>query len=581
MSNTTDKYHKQIERNDKHLNPLFDIKEVSKRSYQLGLAALFTGIGLSVYDAYAGIYVSSFLVACFCFAILLFMLLKYQGVVLNLTISIIYLICALLIFSVVLEGLQSDAYLYFFPVLIAVPIVIDLKQVRYKQIFIYISVILLSFGLSIIIGRTMQPLESFTVAQINKLAIVNRIVAISSTIVFAVAYIFFEKMYINELTAQSKQVINTRTQFLATMGHELRTPLNGIIGTIALMKDDPMDQAKYMQILQYCSDHMLKQVNDILDFNKIEAGQLENHPVKVNLRNLLLNSGLPFLAAFRQKGLKLDIDIDPQLNIIVLADDLHLIQIINNLFANALKFTESGYIRLKADCIHKTEKHIEVNISVQDSGIGIDSDDQELIFESFYQVYNENTRQMVGTGLGLTNCLRLLKLMNSTLVLVSDKDKGSTFSFKLTLEYPEDQYQLKEQGIIPGDNLAGVKVLLVEDNKINMLVAKKCLTGFEAIVTGTYNGREALDELALNQNYHIILMDLEMPVMNGYTAIYEVTRLYPSIPVIAFTASLVDDKMLKDLLDSGFVDCILKPFAPQTVLTTVLKHLRAESLVDR
>lgn len=581
MNNTTDKYHKQIERNDKHLNPLFDIKEVSKRSYQLGLASLFTGIGLSVYDAYAGIYVSSFLVACFCFAILLFMLLKYQGVVLNLTTSIIYLICALLIFSVVLEGLQSDAYLYFFPVLIAVPIVIDLKQVRYKQIFVYISVILLSFGISIIIGRTMQPLESFTVTQINKLAIVNRIVAISSTIVFAVAYIFFEKMYINELTAQSNQVINTRTQFLATMGHELRTPLNGIIGTIALMKDDPAEQAKYMQILKYCSDHMLKQVNDILDFNKIEAGKLENNLVKVNLRNLLLNSGLPFLAAFRQKGLKLDIDVDPQLNISVLADDLHLVQIINNLFANALKFTESGYIRLKADCIHKTDKYIDVNISIEDSGIGIDSDGQKLIFESFYQVYNENTRQMVGTGLGLTNCLRLLKLMNSTLVLVSDKNKGSTFSFKLTLEYPEDQYQLKEQGITPGGNLAGVKVLLVEDNKINMLVAKKCLTGFEAVVTGTYNGREALDELALNQNYHIILMDLEMPVMNGYTAIYEVTRLYPSIPVIAFTASLVDDKMLKDLLDSGFVDCILKPFAPQTVLTTILKHLRAESAMYR
>jgi signal transduction histidine kinase/CheY-like chemotaxis protein len=576
MNNTTDKYHKQIERNDKHLNPLFDIKEVSKRSYQLGLASLFTGIGLSVYDAYAGIYVSSFLVACFCFAILLFMLLKYQGVVLNLTTSIIYLICALLIFSVVLEGLQSDAYLYFFPVLIAVPIVIDLKQVRYKQIFIYISVILLSFGISIIIGRTMQPLESFTVAQINKLAIVNRIVAISSTIVFAVAYIFFEKMYINELTAQSNQVINTRTQFLATMGHELRTPLNGIIGTIALMKDDPAQQAKYMQILKYCSDHMLKQVNDILDFNKIEAGKLENHPVEVNLRNLLLNSGLPFLAAFKQKGLKLDIEIDPQLNVVVLADDLHLVQIINNLFANALKFTESGYIRLKADFIHKTEKHLEVNISVEDSGIGIDSDGQKLIFESFYQVYNENTRQMIGTGLGLTNCLRLLKLMNSTLVLVSDKAKGSTFSFKLTLEYPQDQYQLKEPGITPADNLAGVRVLLVEDNKINMLVAKKCLTGFQAVVTGTYNGQEALDELALNQNYHIILMDLEMPVMNGYTAIYEVTKLYPSIPVIAFTASLVDDKMLKDLLDGGFVDCILKPFAPQTVLTTVLKHLRAE-----
>jgi signal transduction histidine kinase/BarA-like signal transduction histidine kinase len=575
MKKITDKYHTLIRDDDKHLNPLFDIKDVSKRTYQLGIAALFTGIGLSIYNSIIGLYVSSFLVACFCFSILMVILLKYNEAIKNLTIFIISMICGLLIATVLIEGLQSEEYLYFFPILVAVPIIVNLKQSQYRESIIYISIIFFSFGICILIGRHVKPLEDFTGAQITKLALFNRVIAISSTIVFAVAYIFFEKKYINELMEQSKRVIDSRTQFLATMGHELRTPLNGIIGVINLLKQEHSlaQQEEYYQILKYCSDHMLQQVNNILDFNKIEADKLEIHPVELNLEQLLLNVGTPFITLFQERGLELKIEIDPQLDVLVMADDLRLIQVFNNLFSNALKFTEDGYVKLKVTCKSKNKQSIEAAFVVEDTGIGIEQRDQKKIFESFWQVYDEDTKKFTGTGLGLTICVRLLKLMNGNLTLVSEKGKGSKFSFDLKFRYADtEQQRSKNQTKTDGD-LSGIRILLAEDNKINMMVAKKVLTGFKADVTSAYDGKEALDELEKDAAYDIVLMDLEMPVMNGYTAIFEVKRLYPDIPVIAFTASLVDQKMLADLISSGFVDCILKPFQPLQLLSTLKKHL--------
>lgn len=570
----TEKYFKPVKDDQKHLNPLFDMKEVPKRSFQLGLAALSIGVGLSIYDSVIGLYVSSFLLGCFCFAILLFMYLKVNSAIKDLSISIIVMVCSMIIGSVLLEGLGSEQYLYYFPTLIAVPVIINFKQTRYRQSNTYIAIILFSFILTIVIGRYTHHQETFTQSQIDKLAFVNRMLAICATIFFAVAYIFFEEKYIKELNEQSTRAIDSRTRFLATMGHELRTPLNGIIGVINMMKQphEKLQEEEYLQILKYCSDHMLQQVNNILDFNKIEADKLDIHAVPVNLRKLLLNTSIPFITQFQEKGLGLKVDIDRKLDTLVLADDLRLIQVFNNLFSNALKFTEDGFVKLKASIESKDDKYLNVDFVIEDTGIGIDKDDQKRIFESFWQVYDENTKTLNGTGLGLTICVRLLKLMGSNLVLVSEKGKGSKFSFELKLE--KAPAPVVEEVVKPVNNLAGINILLAEDNPINMMVAKKVLLSFKANVTGAVNGKEALDQLENNPSaFNIILLDLEMPIMNGYEAIFEMKKLYPHIPVIAFTASLVDQKMLADLLASGFVDCILKPFQPNQLLEVIKKHL--------
>jgi signal transduction histidine kinase/CheY-like chemotaxis protein len=576
MKDITNKYHRINKVDDRPINIHFDIKDVSKRTYQLGLATLFTGIALSIYTSFIGLYVSSFVSACFCFAILMVILLKYNGDIENLTIFIVTIVCAMLVSTAAIEGLQSGQYLYFFPLMVSIPIIVDLKQTLYKDSFIYIGIIIVSFLACILIGHNVKPLEVFTPSQLGKLSFVNNVIAISSTIVFAVSYIFFEKKYLQRLNEQNQKVIDSRTQFLATMGHELRTPLNGIIGVINLMKLQKMDaqQDEYYQILKYCSDHMLQQVNNILDFNKIEADKLEIYPVDLNMRLFMTNVGMPFITLFQEKGLELRINIDPELDVNVMADDVRLVQIFNNLLSNALKFTDKGFVKLDVACKRKENKFIEVSFSIEDTGIGIAEKDQKKIFESFWQVYDEDTKKFIGTGLGLTICVRLLKMMGGNLILASEKGQGSKFSFDLKLEYAAYNHkQLPKNKETEKDNLEGVKLLLVEDNQINMMVAKKILTGFKAEVTTANDGSEALAALLKNSDFDIILMDLEMPVMDGFTAIHEVKRLYPYIPVIAFTASLVDKKMLSDLIASGFVDCMLKPFQPLQLLSNIKKHL--------
>jgi signal transduction histidine kinase/CheY-like chemotaxis protein len=572
----TDKYHQQVKHGHKHLDPLFDIKEVPKRTYQLGIAILLTGIVLSFYDAGIRMYVSSFLVACFCFSILMFMLLKYNGDIKDLTISIISMVCALLVFSACLEGLQSDQYLYFFPLLVSVPLLIDLKKTPYSKSLIFLSIIIASFIICICIGKYVKPLEDFTTAQIGKLALMNRIAAISSTIVFAALYTLFEKKYIDELVEQSNKVINTKTQFLATMGHELRTPLNGIMGVVNLLKNepDPVKKEEYIEIIKSCSDDMLQLINDILDFNKIEAGKLDIQSEKINLQQLLINVSNPFIASAKDKNLELKLEIDPQTDVLIVADNTLLVQVLNNLFNNALKLTTKGFIKLRVICHKKDNKTIDVKFSIKDTGAGLDKADKEKIFEGFWQVYDENAKQLTGTGLGLSICIRLLKLMGGKLSLESEKGKGSTFSFDLKFNYADEQHEVAETSVVVEEDLTGIRILLVEDNKINMMIAKKVLTGFKAAVTCTYNGQEALDSLKDDKDYNIILMDLEMPVMNGYVAIYEVKKLLPKIPVIAVTASLVDEQMLTDLLASGFNDCVLKPFQPRDLRLRIQKQLK-------
>jgi signal transduction histidine kinase len=379
------------------------MKEVPKRTYQLGIAALLLGMGLSVYDAWIGLYVSSFLVACFCFATLMFILLKYNGAINNLPLTIIILICGMIISATLFEGLQTDQYLYFFPILVAVPIIVNLKRTRYRESVTYIIIILFSFCVTVIAGRYVSHLEHLTDAQAAKLVLFNRIIAISSTILFSVAYIFFEEKYIHELTAQSQQVIDSRTRFLATMGHEMRTPLNGIIGAINLLKQEhsPEQQTEYIQVLKYCS-------NNILDFNKIEADKLEIHPVSLNLQQLIQNVSMPFTTLYQEKGLELKTEIGEGLDALVLVDDLRLIQVFNNLFSNALKFTDKGYVKLQATRKSSSETGMVVSFSVQDTGIGIAEEDQKQIFKGFWQVYDDNTKTLHGTGLGLNICVRLL-----------------------------------------------------------------------------------------------------------------------------------------------------------------------------
>ncbi|WP_198170120.1 ATP-binding response regulator [Mucilaginibacter arboris] len=407
-----------------------------------------------------------------------------------------------------------------------------------------------------------------------KIYLCNALTSIIMTASFAGAFIFSQKLNFEELIEEKNNTISSRTRFLSTMGHELRTPLNGVLGAVNLLKEEKYlaDDNEYFRILKYCSGHMLNLVNDILDFNKIEAGKLEIHPIELNLKQLITDSTLPFYNSFEEKNLQLMVDIAPELDAFVLGDDIRIIQILNNLLSNALKFTAKGYVKLSLLCMQKSNNKLRTKFIVEDTGLGIDKEDQSKIFESFWQVYDSSTRKYNGTGLGLSICLRLLELMNSSLKLKSEKGKGSIFSFEIEFELLTKQTS-SLTGIKQGpEDLEGLRILVAEDNKINMMIAKKILTGYKASITCVFDGQEALDALELDANYSLILMDLEMPVMNGFTAITHVKTLYPTIPVLAFTASLIDQEMLADLLTSGFTDFIPKPFEPHQMFNLIKKY---------
>jgi CheY-like chemotaxis protein len=325
---------------------------------------------------------------------------------------------------------------------------------------------------------------------------------------------------------------------------------------------------------------MLLQVNDILDFNKIEAGMLEIHPLAVNLKVLLLNSAKPFYTTAHDKKLELLVEIDPQLDTVVLLDDVRFIQILNNLYSNAIKFTHTGHIKLKAVCENKNSDQLDVLFAVEDTGQGIAPQDQKRIFDSFSQVYDEGNRKITGTGLGLNISKRLIKLMGSKLELNSETGKGSSFFFRLKLKEVDAPATAVQTELKADEDLAGVKILLVEDNKINVLIAKKILSDYKATVTIAYDGAEALTALEHKADYTIILMDLEMPVMNGYEAILTMKKLYPAIPVLAFTAAMIDREKLLSLQALGFEDCILKPFQPHELLIQVKKYIKITPLPE-
>ncbi len=560
--------------------PLYSISEIYKRTKQLAFVAIAIGFLVFIIYWIAGLYNNAIMSLVFCCVISLILYLKHKEIINNTKLPVITFVSLSLIIFTLKEGLGTGLYLYYFPLMVAIPVIVDNHKTYIKKIVLYFTISAVCFVICIVVGKFHQPWEPLSVFNKQIIFCINSFFAVVTTIGFAFVNIFFERKYLKELLEQKNRTINTRTQFLSTMGHELRTPLNGIIGAINILKNEPglVGQQEYFEILKYCSDHMLNQVNDILDFNKIEAGKLEIHPVEVNLKRLLVNSTIPFQNQFEEKNLELKVIIDPELDTIVLADDVRLIQVLNNLFSNAGKFTKKGYVKLEVKLISKDKDWLQVKFSVTDTGSGIAEKNLKYIFDNFGQVYDKSTRKNTGSGLGLNICLRILKLMDSKLEVKSAVGVGSTFSFDIKFK-KIDQQKIVEQSLTrENTNLAGVKILLVEDNKINMIVAVKTLMDLKAVCTKAFNGQEALALLEENADYQIVLMDLEMPVMDGYATVNVVKKNWPNIPVLAFTATMMDLEMLDNLKAIGFADYISKPFQPSHLMAQIKKYTEIPSL---
>lgn len=371
----------------------------------------------------------------------------------------------------------------------------------------------------------------------------------------------------------------TKSRFLSNMSHELRTPLNGIIGASNLLLQEEYlpAQKPHLDILQFSSRHMMLLVNDILDYHKLEAGKLELASVPVNMKEFVEKISSQFSTQAAARGLEFKTDIDERLNTELITDETRLNQVLSNLLSNAIKFTHKGKITLAVRQLFSSSSQVTVQFIVMDTGIGIPRNKHREIFESFTQADVNTTRKYGGTGLGLAITKKILNRFNSDLLLESEEGKGSAFHFTVELKVNENKPRyIHEENAGQLEPLQGVKVLIAEDNPVNLSIAKRFLTKWGIAVSEATNGKEAVEQFK-RENYDLLLIDLEMPEMDGATALREIRKLNETIPVLAFTAAVYDN-MQHDLLQKGFTDFIHKPFRPgelHSKITYLVAPLRA------
>jgi signal transduction histidine kinase/CheY-like chemotaxis protein len=375
---------------------------------------------------------------------------------------------------------------------------------------------------------------------------------------------------------EAEQGLKAKSEFLSTMSHEIRTPLNSVIGmsNLMLLNNPRNDQREQLDVLQFSANNLLSIVNDILDYNKIEAGKIHFENIDTNLTTILSNIVAGAKYAAKEKGITIQLAIDEHFNQIVKTDPTRLAQVIQNLVGNAIKFTKEGGVVVSLHIKEQINNTITLLFSVKDSGIGIPKEKQHLIFDQFTQADSSTSRGFGGTGLGLAISKKILSLLGSELMLESEPGKGSDFFF--TINYLLSDTVEAEPVIVKPSNsvavkqLKGIAILLVEDNQINVLVAKTFLEKWGAEVDVAENGQEAIDMLDTSR-HHLVLMDLHMPVMDGFTAIKIIREKGIVIPIIALSASLPSEieQVIEQLAIDDFV---LKPFVPDELFRKVLKY---------
>jgi two-component system sensor histidine kinase/response regulator len=367
-----------------------------------------------------------------------------------------------------------------------------------------------------------------------------------------------------------------KSDFLSIMSHEIRTPMNAVIGTTNLLiSDDPRpEQLEYLNILKFSGENLLSIINDILDYNKIEAGKLELNEIKFNIHTLTKKIKQTFAAKAYEKGLKLELNIDPIIPEHLTGDQMRLSQILNNLISNAIKFTLKGKISIDLHALRIDSKQINIKFTVSDTGVGIAPDNINIIFDPFVQEPVINNNNIGGTGLGLAITKRLVNLHKSDITVVSNPGEGTTFGFIIAFKLPETDIKSNVPGTdnAPMLNLHGMSVLIVDDNKMNLLIASRFLKKWQANVDEALNGQIAVD--MVNQKpYDLIIMDLQMPVMDGFEATVAIKKTHPQIPIIALTADAMPETYTKALA-TGMSDYLTKPFVPAVFFEKVSRYYK-------
>ena len=360
-----------------------------------------------------------------------------------------------------------------------------------------------------------------------------------------------------------------KSKFLSTMSHEIRTPLNAVIGLSHILGDNNPreDQIDNIEALNYSGKTLLSLLNNVLDFSKMQLSTIELDNIPTDLAANIKQLSKIHEASCMRKGISLNIQVDKDLPHVYL-DVVRFTQVINNLLSNAIKFTDEGSVSLIIKKIKQTKSNVHFHIEIKDTGIGIHKDKQKQIWEAFAQESNTTNRIYGGTGLGLPIVKSILTVMGAKVKISSKVEDGSRFYFTLKLKIA-DQESIEKIALKKVYNFSGKRVLLVDDNLINVMVGKQILEKEALKVAVAHDGLTAVNKVK-EQDFDIVLMDIQMPIMDGYDATKEIRKFNPKIPILALSANVFAE--VKDKINEcGMNGFIFKPFTPNDLLIQIEK----------